>query len=75
MKTKTTTAWFTWDEKAGDYRFNFGKHGGDWLGIVAHQDPGYLRWMYFKADFGAIDCQIIEEVCKELDIDLGEVKE
>ena len=75
MKTKTTTACFVYNEKAGDYRFNFGKYKGKWLAQVAKEKPGYLRWMYFDADFGRIDCQIIEEVCEELDIDLEEVKE
>lgn len=74
MKTKTTTLCFIYDEKAGDFKFNFGKYKGGWLGSVAKENPSYLNWMYVKGDFSPIDCQIIEEVCEELDIDLEEVK-
>lgn len=72
MKTKTSTTYFSYDEKAGDFKFTFGKYNGQWLGNVAKENPGYLRWMYFKGDFGALNEQIIEEVCEELDIDLEE---
>lgn len=74
MKTKTTTSCFIYDEKAGDFKFAFGKYTGQWLGNVAKENPGYLRWMYFVGDFGQLNNMIIEEVCEELDIDL-EVKE
>lgn len=74
MKTKTTTTCFTFDEKAQDFKFNFGRYKGRWLAQVAKENPGYLHWMYFKGDFSPIDCKIIEEVCEELDIDL-EVKQ
>ena len=75
MKTKTTTDCFMYDEKAGDFKFTFGKYNGQWLGNVAKENPGYLRWMYFDADFSPIDCQIILEVCAELDICLSEYDE
>ena len=67
---KTTTSSFEYDEQAGDFKFKFGKHEGEWLGQVAKKDPGYLSWMCFRAYFSPIDKQIIEEVCEELDIEL-----
>ncbi|MBI3563844.1 MAG: 3'-5' exonuclease [Elusimicrobia bacterium] len=51
---------FAW--KNGEAAFTFGnKHKGKTLREVAQQDPGYLRWMVDKGNFGPDTVRVVRE--------------